>query len=238
MATVNKKIGFLRLLLGVAKGRGLIDVNPAEGAELPLPKRAVELRKPYSPEQMKSVMAATDGVKESDPAMYWLPRLARWTGARLNELHQLRREDVQEREGVPGLMITDEGEHGEGAAMRLKNEGSRRWVPLAEPVRDFAEWVSTRSAGRYSRQGGLHGIVSRCLLEAIRAAPAQDPQDRRHAHHLPFLAARVCRHVPRPLACPQRCAWPSWGTQRAGCPGFMVRGMGCRRVCWPRLSRG
>ncbi|MGO4153586.1 DUF6538 domain-containing protein [Cupriavidus sp. YAF13] len=161
VATVNKKIGFLRLLLGVAKGRGLIDVNPAEGAELPLPKRAVELRKPYSPEQVKAVMAATDGAKESDPAMYWLPRLARWTGARLNELHQLRREDVQEREGVPGLMITDEGEHGEGAAMRLKNEGSRRWVPLAVPVLVFAEWASTRPDGPlFPAKPGVHGIVS------------------------------------------------------------------------------
>jgi len=147
VATTNKKIGFVRLLLGVAKSRGLIEVNHAEGAELPPPKRAVELRWPYSPEQAEAVMAATEGARETDPAMYWLPRLARWTGARLNELHQLRREDLQTREGIPGLMITDEGEHAEGAAMRLKNAGSRRWVPLAKPVREFAEWVQERQDG-------------------------------------------------------------------------------------------
>jgi hypothetical protein len=42
IATVNKKIGCLRLLLGVAKECGLIDTNPAEGAELPMTTRAVE----------------------------------------------------------------------------------------------------------------------------------------------------------------------------------------------------
>lgn len=99
VATTNKKIGFIRLLLGVAKSRGLIEVNHAENAELPPPKRAVELRLPYSPEQAEAVMDATKGMRESDPAMYWLPRLARWTGARPNELHQLRREDLQTREG-------------------------------------------------------------------------------------------------------------------------------------------
>lgn len=28
-------------------------------------------------------MAATEGMKKTLPTMYWLPRLARWTGARL-----------------------------------------------------------------------------------------------------------------------------------------------------------
>jgi len=161
VATTNKKIGFVRLLLGIAKGRGLIENNYAEGAELPPPKRAVELRKPYSPAQVEAVMSATEGARDSDPTMYWLPRLARWTGARLNELHQLRREDLQTREGIPGLMITDEGEHDEGVALRLKNEGSRRWVPLAAPVRDFAEWAGTCPDGPlFPSKADKHGIVS------------------------------------------------------------------------------
>lgn len=161
VTTVNKKIGFVRLLLGVAKSRGLIEVNPAEDTELPPPKRAVELRQPYSPEQADAVMAATEGMRESDSAMYWLPRLARWTGARLNELHQLRREDVQAREGVPGVYITDEGEHTPGVALRLKNQGSRRWVPLAEAVRSFAEWAERQPEGPlFPAQANKYGIVS------------------------------------------------------------------------------
>lgn len=58
-------------------------------------------------------------------------------------------------------MITDEGEHDEGAAMRLKNQGSRRWVPLAEPVRDFVEWAQARQDGPlFPAKADMHGIVS------------------------------------------------------------------------------
>jgi len=141
--TINTRLMFIRTLLGIAKDRGLAEINHASDTALQDDKRAVDRRKPYSVEQVQAVMAATEGMKETHPSMYWLPRLARWTGARLNELHQLRKEDIEKREGVPGLMITDEGEHAPGVALRLKNADSRRWVPLAEPVRDFAEWAST-----------------------------------------------------------------------------------------------
>ncbi|WP_191002119.1 MULTISPECIES: hypothetical protein [Cupriavidus] len=58
-------------------------------------------------------------------------------------------------------MIADEGEHDEGAAMRLKNQGSRRWVPLAEPVRDFVEWAQARQDGPlFPAKADMHGIVS------------------------------------------------------------------------------
>lgn len=145
--TINTRLMFIRTLLSVAKDRGLVAVNHASDSMLQDDKRAVDRRKPYSAGQVQAVMAATEGMKETRPAMYWLPRLARWTGARLNELHQLRKDDVEEREGVPGLMITDEGDHAPGVALRLKNAGSRRWVPLAEPVRDFAVWANTRPDG-------------------------------------------------------------------------------------------
>ncbi|MEM5428242.1 site-specific integrase [Cupriavidus oxalaticus] len=160
VATTNKKLGFIRLLLGIAKGRGMIDINPAEGAELPPPKRSVELRRPYTPEQAQAVMAFTEGMRESDPAMYWLPRLARWTGARLNELHQLRAEDMQERDGHLGLMLTDEGEHSEGVAMTLKNDGSRRWVPLSCQVLEFAAWAKGRTGPLFPAKANKYGNVS------------------------------------------------------------------------------
>lgn len=147
IATTNKKLGFIRLLLGIAKGRGIVESNPAEGAELPPPKRAVDLRKPYSPEQVQTVMTATAGMRESDPAMYWLPRLAKWTGARLNELHQIRRCDLIERDGVQGIRITDEGEHVPGIRMTLKNAGSRRWVPLHQELSNFWLWAQAQPEG-------------------------------------------------------------------------------------------
>lgn len=161
VGTINTRLSFIRILLGIAKDRGSVEINHADDTALSEDKRAVDARKPYSPEQVKAVMAATEAMQETRPAMYWLPRLARWTGARLNELHQLRKDDLQAREGVPGLMITDEGEHGDGVDMRLKNQGSRRWVPLAEPVRDFAEWAEKQPDGPlFPAKPNKYGVVS------------------------------------------------------------------------------
>ncbi|REF02464.1 DUF6538 domain-containing protein [Cupriavidus plantarum] len=161
VGTINTRLSFIRILLGIAKDRGLVEINHADDTALAEDKRAVDARKPYSPQQAKAVMAATESMKETRPAMYWLPRLARWTGARLNELHQLRRDDIQSREGVPGLMLTDEGEHGNGVDMRLKNQGSRRWVPLAGPVHDFARWAEEQPDGPlFPAKANKYGIVS------------------------------------------------------------------------------
>jgi len=176
VGTINTRLSFIRILLGIAKDRGLVEINHADDTALAEDRRAVDARKPYSPEQAEAVMVATKGARETDPAMYWLPRLARWTGARLNELHQLRREDLQTREGIPGLMLTDEGEHGSGIDMRLKNAGSRRWVPLATPVRDFAEWAEGRTGPLFPAKPNKYGIVSdafskrygRFLREALK----------------------------------------------------------------------
>lgn len=159
--TINTRLSFIRILLGIAKDRGLVEINHADDTALQEDKRAVDKRKPYSQEQIEAVMAATEGMKKTLPTMYWLPRLARWTGARLNELHQLRKDDIQTREGVTGLMITDEGDHDSETPMRLKNAGSRRWVPLAEQVRDFAEWASKQPAGPlFPAAPNKYGVVS------------------------------------------------------------------------------
>jgi len=173
VATTNKKLGFIRLLLGIAKGRGMIESNPAEGAELPPPKRAVELRKPYTLEQAQTVLDATAGMRESDPAMYWLPRLAKWTGARLNELHQLRRCDLVERDGVQGIRITDEGEHAPGILMTLKNAGSRRWVPLHRELSGFWAWAQTLPDGpllpvKADKYGNVSALFSKRYGKLLR----------------------------------------------------------------------
>ncbi len=48
---------------------------------------------------------STDGARPKSPAWYWLPLLAVYTGARLNELGQLERADVVWGE-IPFLNIT------------------------------------------------------------------------------------------------------------------------------------
>lgn len=59
------------------------------------------------------------------PSEYWLPVLALFTGARLNELCQLTVRDIGKHEGVDTISILDE-EMGK----RLKTAASRRIIPI------------------------------------------------------------------------------------------------------------
>lgn len=56
---------------------------------------------------------------------YWLTLAAAYTGCRLNELAQLRVEDVHQLDGIWALRITDEGE-----GQSLKTKASERLVPV------------------------------------------------------------------------------------------------------------
>ena len=56
---------------------------------------------------------------------FWLPIMGIYTGARLEELAQLRRCDFQEIDGIHVIQITNEGE-----GLKLKTKSSKRVVPL------------------------------------------------------------------------------------------------------------
>lgn len=80
----------------------------------------------------------------SGTSWFWLPLLGLWTGARLNELCQLRLEDVDEDGGIPFLHFR-EGD----AAQRIKG-GKKRIVPLHPQLLDlgFLRYVAAqRGAG-------------------------------------------------------------------------------------------
>lgn len=70
---------------------------------------------------------------------FWLPLLGLFHGNRLEEFAQLRREDVQEAEGIPFFDIHDGGER------QLKNDQSIRRVPVHPVVLSlgFIDYVST-----------------------------------------------------------------------------------------------
>jgi integrase len=163
--TIDDRLSNIGTLLALAVDHGIVAANVGLRAALPPDKKAIKARIGYTAEQASAVLAATEQYKETEPAKYWIPRLLRYTGARLNELHQLRRQDLRERDGLKGIDIQDEGEHGgehgEGLAMRLKNAASRRWVPLHADVLSFWNWAMKQPEGPlFPAQPDKHGIVS------------------------------------------------------------------------------
>ncbi|MBX9915406.1 MAG: site-specific integrase [Pseudomonadaceae bacterium] len=77
-----------------------------------------------------------------DDYKFWLPLLGLFQGARLNELCQLRVEDVRQEQGIWIISINDQG------GKRLKNSGSSRDIPLHRAVLNagFLEFVDKRHA--------------------------------------------------------------------------------------------
>jgi integrase len=164
--TVKKVLSALRAVLAWGKSEGYLTANVADGITVVgTLKDREDGRQPYSAEDLatlfsrdaclarsdnearkrrsagvrSSVPSGTDGER---PADTWLPFLALYTGARLEELGQLRLTDVREEDGIPFLAI----ELGDGK--RLKTRSSRRRIPIhPDLIRlGFLTFVESRRA--------------------------------------------------------------------------------------------
>jgi integrase len=129
-ATVKSKLALLRALLGVAVDEGWIKSNPATGIKTTGQKSAKTARLPFTVDEINKIF----GSLPATGARYWLPVIGLYTGLRLEEIGQLAPADiVQERyrdkEGNEHrtyvIYATEEGD-----GKRLKNESSRRRIPV------------------------------------------------------------------------------------------------------------
>jgi len=146
-STANNRLNQLRSLFRYAIANDLLAVDPTVGVRAPVAKRAIESRIPFDPVALNTLF---DGpvhsqglrpLKGGGEASYWLPLLALFTGARLNELGQLRTSDVME-EAIPHqdgedmiwvVRITADKTDG----LRLKNTSSARRVPVHSSLVDL-----------------------------------------------------------------------------------------------------
>lgn len=134
VGTVNSYLASLSSLFTLAIDNDLLERNPVEGLSLKEDKRAKEKRLPFDEASLKKVFTSPVFSGErpkagAGEASYWLPLLALYTGARLEEIGQLHPSDVHQETYQSGsawvIEINDrqEGQH-------LKNAGSRRRIPV------------------------------------------------------------------------------------------------------------
>ncbi len=86
-------------------------------------------------------------VRATEPAKFWVPALALYTGARQNELCQLLTSDVQEEDGVVVLHLSKYDEDGvDRGSKELKTKSSERFVPVHPDVvrAGFRSYVDER----------------------------------------------------------------------------------------------
>lgn len=144
--TVNDKhMSAIGAVLNWAAVNGYIENNPAAGIKVSMNKAAPKARLPYSIDDLNMIFRfpvfttgerpAAGGVE----ATKWLPLLALFTGARLQELGRLTMEDVKEERGIIFFDLTFAG---------TKTASAKRMVPLhPELIRlGFMEYVRGRQA--------------------------------------------------------------------------------------------
>ena len=158
---INMHLASLIKLLNYAVRLDLIKANAASGLTVKAPS-SEKARRSFDLPALKSIFnnpVYTAGHRPKGgggDASYWLPLLALFTGARLEELCQLHPDDVMQvayhDEGGEAstwvIRITDEG-RGQG----LKNAGSRRRIPLHPELErlGFIDYAQQAKAERRNR---------------------------------------------------------------------------------------
>lgn len=144
-ANTNTKISRLATLIQWAMDNELATENPAKGVTVKDPDKGRNKRREFDLASLNAIFSSPVYAKGERPtqgkgdAAYWMPLLALYTGARLEELAQLRPEDVRE-------IAYPDKDHGSASSWfirikevrdgdtdtdtQIKNAGSERDVPL------------------------------------------------------------------------------------------------------------
>lgn len=153
--TVNGRyLTCLKAIFRAGYERELIDQNPAAAVQQKVGKKQQGRPPGFTDEEAKMILALADRAMlppedgSKDPRTPYLKRVGRWvpwvlcyTGARVAEITQLRKEDVQEVDGIPFIRITPE-------AGSVKT-GQYRDVPLHPHLVEmgFLDFVRTSPDG-------------------------------------------------------------------------------------------
>lgn len=132
--TINKNLTRVSALFEWAIKYGYATLNPARGMTITNPKRANEERQAFSDDDLKRLFGSNEYVTHSHkhPYQYWVPLIALYTGARLNEICQLHLCDLHEIDGVSVIRISEEGGN-----KRLKTKAARRSIPIHHELLRF-----------------------------------------------------------------------------------------------------
>jgi integrase len=150
MAPITRRnyLANLSALCNVAVRAGWIDSNPA--SEFIGPRIRQVKRRGYTPDELRLLFDALEPERGGD--RWWLLAILTFSGARANEIAQLRTADVKRIDGVDFLDLSRFDAEGRAdAGKSLKTASSERSIPLHSEIikagfLDFVE--AARAAGR------------------------------------------------------------------------------------------
>lgn len=214
--TINKHIAGLSSVMSFAVKNGYADSNPFSNMRVKERGQAKNKRSSYSAEDLKLIFHSplyTGCVSKTirdkagphifKDSKYWLPLLALYTGARIEELGQCQLSDVRQKEGITYLDFNLEGE-----AKSLKTESSARKVPLHNYVLekgflDYVEDLRKQGAAmlfpdlKVSAEGKFTKVFSQWYGRYARGLGITDPKKVFHSFRHTFKDA--CRNARIPM---------------------------------------
>jgi integrase len=153
-------LGQLKGILEYAHACGFTTADQSRHVEIPNTKqiKAVE-RLPFSDNDLVKIFPKDYGVDfgKKHAALdwdvrYWFPLIALYSGARLEEICQLKTDDIKTcpDTDIIYMNITDSGISGDGQKKHAKNKNSVRPIPVHSALieRGFLDYVEKRKAGK------------------------------------------------------------------------------------------
>ncbi|MCT7631024.1 site-specific integrase [Aliarcobacter butzleri] len=112
-------------------------------------REKIQKRKGFRPEQLEAFFSSKwykedlEKNLEDNPSKIWLPLILLHTGARTNEIAQLKIKQIVKRDGILVFNVKEEDED-----QQLKNESSKRKIPIHEKLLElgFLEFLEKQKA--------------------------------------------------------------------------------------------
>lgn len=169
----DSKIAPLRAILQWGVLNRKLPSNPASQIQIDVRGKMTERIRGFTEDE--AVLILQHAAKETDPVRRWIPLLCAYSGARLSEVCQLRKQDVFEHEGIWCMKFVPE-------AGSLKNASSERVVPLHPAVlkAGFPDFVASGRAGPLfsmlgaDRFGNRGGTGTKAISRWVRAIGITD----------------------------------------------------------------
>lgn len=174
----NARLAPVRAVFQWGRDNRLLAENPAERVTIEIRIPASERKRSFTDDEARTILTAAR--MQTDPVKRWVPWLGAYSGARVSELCQLRREDILKIEKIWCMKFVPE-------AGSLKNANSERVVPLHPALidEDFLGYVKTIRSGplfpelapdKFGKRGGNGTkIISRFVralgIEDLRISP-------------------------------------------------------------------
>jgi len=162
-ANTNKHLNYINTLLNYAKNNAVIENNPATGVSIKIAAKE-KPRTSFDTPALNAIFNSPVFSERRRPkagcgeAAFWLPLLALFTGARLEELGQLHPSDViqesyDDENQISSLAWVIKIKNSEENGQALKNAGSNRRVPLHTELLDlgFLEFALTAQTEKRTR---------------------------------------------------------------------------------------